>query len=100
MLNTAMIGLGWWGRELVRSARTSQLMRFTRGVTLEPETVRDFAKEMNLSIGTSYEDVLADKSIDAVSIATPNHWHSLMTIWGCQAGKLRVSTCSAKSPSR
>ncbi len=30
---------------------------------------------------------LADKNIDAISIATPNHWHSLMTIWACQAGK-------------
>ncbi len=30
---------------------------------------------------------LDDKTIDAISIATPNHWHSLMTIWGCQAGK-------------
>ena len=30
---------------------------------------------------------LADKSVDAISIATPNHWHSLMTIWGAQAGK-------------
>ena len=26
--------------------------------------------------------VLEDKNIDAISIATPNHWHSLMTIWG------------------
>ena len=72
MLNAAMIGLGWWGKELVRSARGSQLMRFTRGVTLEPDTVRDFAKEMNIAIGTSYEDVLADKSIDAVVLATPH----------------------------
>src|SRR4030042_1355991 len=32
-------------------------------------------------------NVFADKSIDAVSIATPNHWHSLATIWACQAGK-------------
>ena len=38
----------------------------------------------------SYVDIrklLEDKSIDAVSIATPNHWHSLMAIWACQAGK-------------
>jgi predicted dehydrogenase len=30
---------------------------------------------------------LEDKTLDAISIATPNHWHSLMTIWGAQAGK-------------
>lgn len=32
-------------------------------------------------------EALDDKDVDAVSIATPNHWHSLMTIWGAQAGK-------------
>jgi predicted dehydrogenase len=31
--------------------------------------------------------ILDDKSIDAVSIATPNHWHSLAAIWAIQAGK-------------
>jgi predicted dehydrogenase len=38
----------------------------------------------------TYVDVrklLEDKSIDAISIATPNHWHTLQTIWACQAGK-------------
>ena len=30
---------------------------------------------------------LEDKSLDVVSIATTNHWHSLITIWACQAGK-------------
>ena len=34
-----------------------------------------------------YRKLLEDKSIDAVSIATPNHWHSLMGIWACQAEK-------------
>jgi predicted dehydrogenase len=36
---------------------------------------------------TDLRKLLEDKSIDAISIATPNHWHSLQAIWGCQAGK-------------
>ncbi len=38
----------------------------------------------------TYSDLrklLEDKSIDAVTIATPNHSHTLQTIWSCQAGK-------------
>jgi predicted dehydrogenase len=31
--------------------------------------------------------VLDDKDLDVVSIAAPNHWHSLLAIWACQAGK-------------
>ena len=31
--------------------------------------------------------LLDDQSIDAISIAAPNHWHALMAIWACQAGK-------------
>ncbi len=31
--------------------------------------------------------VLDDPQVDVVSIATPNHWHALMTVWACQAGK-------------
>src|SRR6187397_997812 len=87
MLNVAMIGLGWWGKELVRSAQGSALMRFTRGVTLEPDTVRDFAKEMSIAIGTSYEDVLADTSIDAVVLATPHTRHRAMVEAAAAAGK-------------
>ena len=30
---------------------------------------------------------LEDRNVDAISIATPNHWHALMTVWGAQAGK-------------
>ena len=32
-------------------------------------------------------EALEDKTLDAISIAAPNHWHSLMTIWAAQAGK-------------
>jgi predicted dehydrogenase len=36
---------------------------------------------------TDVRKLLEDKSIDVISIATPNHWHSLIGIWACQAGK-------------
>src|SRR5262245_25506491 len=78
MLNAAIIGLGWWGQRLVQAAEGSKLIRFTRGVTLEPELVRDFAREKKLAIGTSYDDVLADPAIDAVVPATPHTRHRAM----------------------
>lgn len=31
--------------------------------------------------------LLEDKSIDALVVAAPNHWHALATVWACQAGK-------------
>ncbi len=40
-----------------------------------PRCVQDFRR------------VLDDKTLDAVSIVTPNHWHALLAIWACQAGK-------------
>jgi predicted dehydrogenase len=40
-----------------------------------------------VNIEEDLRKVYEDKSIDAVSIATPNHWHALAAIWACQAGK-------------
>ena len=36
---------------------------------------------------TDFRHVLDDKAIDAVIIAAPDHWHALMTVMACQAGK-------------
>ena len=31
--------------------------------------------------------MLARADVDAVLVVTPNHWHALLTVWACQAGK-------------
>src|SRR5271169_93832 len=76
MLNTAIVGLGWWGKTLVKAARDfGAPMRFVRGVTLEPDTVRDFAAEHKIATGTSFEEVIADPQVQAVILATPHSKH-------------------------
>src|SRR6516225_4192008 len=53
------------------------------------ERLKD-VEELGFRRPKSYTDIrklLEDKEIDGISIATPNHWHSLMGIWACQAGK-------------
>jgi len=50
----------------------------------------DDAEKLGFARPKPYGDIrklLEDKDIDAISIAAPNHWHSLMAIWACQAGK-------------
>jgi len=49
----------------------------------------DFEKKegYKLKTYTDVRELLDNKDIDAITSATPNHWHSLVTIWACQAGK-------------
>ncbi|GAB4015275.1 Gfo/Idh/MocA family protein [Spirosoma koreense] len=53
------------------------------------ERAAEFEKKYNRKVQTiaDLRQVYEDKNIDAVSIATPNHWHALAAIWACQAGK-------------
>src|SRR2546428_12060863 len=59
--------------EDARAAQTAGIVAKAQGSA--PKPVRDMRK------------VLDDKSVDAVIIATPEHWHALGAVWACQAGK-------------
>lgn len=50
--------------------------------------VEDFKKRNEKVDGfLDVRKLLEDKNIDAITTATPNFWHSLVTVWACQAGK-------------
>lgn len=89
MINAALVGLGWWGKTLVEAvAGVSGDIRFVAGTSRSlADDARAFAKEHDLELLTSYEDVLADPGIDAVVLVTPNSLHSAQTIAAAGHGK-------------
>ena len=77
MIRAAIIGLGTWGQNLVRSVPPdSPHIRFTAFATRTPEKARDFAASRGLRMLASYEAALADPDIDAVVLATPHSLHT------------------------
>src|SRR6185436_208270 len=54
---------------------------------LDRETQRLGKSNQSVRTYVDIRKLLEDKEVDTVSIATPNHWHSLAAIWAIQAGK-------------
>jgi predicted dehydrogenase len=54
---------------------------------LEREVHRFAQRGQRVAADRDLRRLLERKDIDAVSVATPNHWHALATVWACQAGK-------------
>ncbi|MDC0936895.1 Gfo/Idh/MocA family oxidoreductase [Pirellulales bacterium] len=88
----AVVGFRWRGEQLIDAFRKVPGVRIGALCDVDQQLldsqVEKF-KERGEPV-VAYTDVrklLDDKNIDAVAIATPNHWHALMSIWACQAGK-------------
>lgn len=91
-VNAAFIGMGKMGRANLNIALKQE--------NLQVATVCDiYERNLNWSLESArkkfpeakpvkdFREVLADKSIDIVCIATPDHWHPYMTVEACKAGK-------------
>jgi len=88
MIKAAIVGMGWWGRTLVEAVADSEQIRIVAGATrtVSPE-VKAFSEAQTLRLVDSYDALLADKSIDAVVLATPHSLHSAQTVAAATVGK-------------
>jgi predicted dehydrogenase len=76
MIDVAVIGLGRWGKNIVESVQgKSKRLRFIRGVSKEPDLVRDFAAAKGLELSTDFDEAIADPRVQAVFLATPHSLH-------------------------
>lgn len=89
MLNTAIIGMGNWGRTLVNSVqgRNGARIRFVAGTTGTLDKARDYAAEKGIRLHGTYAEVLADREVQAVALASPHGIHAEQVIAAAAAGK-------------
>ena len=87
MISAAIVGLGWWGQNLVNSVRHSATIRFTTAHTRTKATAAGFCAEAGLRWVDSLDVILRDDSIDAVVFATPHSQHTEQVIRAARAGK-------------
>jgi hypothetical protein len=88
----AVIGLGNKGSSHVGQFTKMEGVRLVAICDVDPRRVEaQKAKRPNelasVATATDPRRILEMKDVDAVVIATPNHWHALLAVWACQAGK-------------
>jgi predicted dehydrogenase len=88
-VRVAVVGLNGRGKNHLASLRALPGVRVVALCDADTEVLEKAAAALGGGVMT-YTDIrelLSSPKIDAITIATPNHWHSLMGIWACQAGK-------------
>jgi predicted dehydrogenase len=94
-INMAVAGINGRGGSHIDAFAKMPNVRVAALVDPDSRLFKKRVKDVQKAAGNeaevkTYQDIrqaLEDPNIDAISIATPNHWHSLMSIWACQAGK-------------
>jgi predicted dehydrogenase len=87
MINCAIVGLGRWGRHLAEAARGQAHLKITRAVETDIDNAQAFCAEHQLELTDNLNDVLGDRAIDAVLLATPHSQHLNQVIVSAAAGK-------------
>ena len=84
-LRAALVGTGWWGKELARAAQGS--LAFCGFFSKEKDECEALRAQYGGRIYASYEEVVADESAEAVILATPHSLHSAQAVAAAAAGK-------------
>lgn len=90
-VRVAVVGLSR-GREHMRMVLDTPGLQLAALCDVDPARLALRANQLQaeghkVATTTDFRKLLEDRNIDAITIATPNHWHSLMAILACQAGK-------------
>jgi predicted dehydrogenase len=91
-IRVAVVGFGGRGGDHIKAFSKMQGVRLVALCDCDAGILDNAARQLEtrgLKVAefTDFRKLLESKEIDVISSATPNHWHSLNVVWGCQAGK-------------
>ncbi|MGH6814974.1 MAG: Gfo/Idh/MocA family protein [Hyphomicrobiaceae bacterium] len=86
MIRAAIVGLGWWGKHIVRCMTGSEALRIVTAIDVNDSRAA-FAGEHGLAFVSNLDEVLADPKIDAVILCTPHSLHTGQVLAAARAGK-------------
>jgi predicted dehydrogenase len=86
-LRVAVLGIGWWSDVLADAARRSGIIEIAACYTRSEDKRRTFAAKYGCHAAASFEEILADRDIEAIVNTTPNAQHLTTTRMAAAAGK-------------
>jgi predicted dehydrogenase len=86
MIEAAVVGLGWWGRTMLRELSGSSAIRIVLGIDPEPPA-REAAAASGMPVSPRLEDALERADIAAVILCTPHKHHAAQIVAAARAGK-------------
>jgi predicted dehydrogenase len=86
VIKAAVVGLGWWGRKVVRDLDGSEYVQIVAGVDVDP-SARDAMARWIRDVRSDLDAVLDDTAIDAVILCTPHKFHTEQIIAAAAHGK-------------
>jgi predicted dehydrogenase len=89
-IRVGVIGPGRQGRGVMKTFMRNQDVQIAAVCDVYDPQIELAIKEGELESIQTHKDfrrILDDKNIDAVIVASPDHWHALQTVMACQAGK-------------
>lgn len=85
-VNVAVVGLGWWGKVIIKTLKESSKLRITTAVDVSP-AAGDWARSQGLAFTPDFESAVANPAIDALILCTPHSMHTDQAILAAGAKK-------------
>src|SRR6188768_2088264 len=87
MIRIGIIGLGWWGKQIVTCLAESPRFRIVAGCDIDMKMAAPFAATHKLDLVDDYRSLIRRADLDAVAVVTPHLLHEEMAVAALQAGK-------------